>query len=145
MTEPQEIYGGKTDLDYLSEGYRAAAWYKEGNWKEQVEKLKKGGWKIEETSNSYIKLGKIPPKEKRYYSHLKKNLEKGTLPFNINNSIEAIKEAKEQGLDGLIYENVLEESSIDKHNQYVVFEPEQIHILGSKQDIEGSHELSTWY
>ena len=37
----------------------------------------------------------------------------------------------------MIYENVLEESSIDKHNQYVVFEPEQIHILGSKQDIEG--------
>lgn len=137
LTEPQEIYGGKTDLDYLAEGYRAAAWNKEGNWKKQVEKLKEDGWKIEETPNSFIKLGKISSQEKTYYSHLKKNLEKGTLPFNVNNSVEAIKKAKEQGLDGLIYENVLEESSIDKHNQYVVFEPEQIHILGSKQDIEG--------
>ncbi|NDB81358.1 MAG: hypothetical protein EB127_01220, partial [Alphaproteobacteria bacterium] len=135
--EPQEIYGGKTDLDYLSDGYRAAAWYKEGNWKKQVEKLKEDGWKIEETANSYIKLGKISSQEKTYYSHLKKNLEKGTLPFNVNNSVEAIRKAKEQGLDGLIYENVLEESSVDKHNQYVVFEPEQIHILGNKQDIEG--------
>ncbi len=137
LTEPQEIYGGKTDLDYLSEGYRAAAWYKEGNWKKQVEKLKEDGWKIEETDNSYIKLGKISSQEKTYYSHLKKNLEKGTLPFNINNSVEAIRKSKEQGLDGLVYENILEESSINKHNQYVVFEPEQIHILGGKQDIEG--------
>ena len=137
LTEPQEIYGGKTDLDYLSDGYRAAAWYKEGNWKKQVEKLKEDGWKIEETANSYIKLGKISSQEKTYYSHLKKNLEKGTLPFNVNNSVEAIKKAKEQKLDGLIYENILEESSVDKHNQYVVFEPEQIHILGSNQDIHG--------
>ena len=141
LTEPQEIYGGKTDLDYLSDGYRAAAWYKEGNWKKQVEKLKEDGWKIEETANSYIKLGKISSQEKTYYSHLKKNLEKGTLPFNVNNSVKAIRKAKEQGLDGLIYENVLEESSVDKHNQYVVFEPEQIHILGSKQDIEGFKEF----
>ena len=141
LTEPQEIYGGKTDLDYLSEGYRAAAWNKEGNWKKQIERLKEDGWKIEETTNSYIKLGKISSQEKTYYSHLKKNLEKGTLPFNVNNSVEAIRKAKEQGLDGLIYENVLEESSVDKHNQYVVFEPEQIHILGNKQDIEGFKEF----
>ena len=143
LTEPQEIYGGKTDLDYLAEGYRAAAWYKEGNWKKQVEKLKEDGWRIEETTSSYVKLGKISSQEKTYYSHLKKNLEKGTLPFNVNNSVEAIKKAKEQGLDGLIYENVLEESSIDKHNQYVIFEPEQIHILGSKQDIEGFKQFIT--
>ena len=134
LTEPQELYGGKTDLDYLSEGYRAAAWNKEGNWKKQLEKLKEDGWKIEETPTSFIKLGKISSQEKTYYSHLKKNLEKGTLPFNINNSVEAITKAKEQGLDGLVYENVLEESSIDKHNQYVVFEPEQIHILGGEED-----------
>lgn len=141
LTEPQEIYGGKTDLDYLSEGYRAVAWYKEGNWKKQIERLKEDGWKIEETSNSYIKLGKISSQEKTYFSHLKKSLEKGTLPFNVNNSVEAIEKAKEQGLDGLIYENVLEESSVDKHNQYVVFEPEQIHIIGSKEDIQKAKEF----
>jgi hypothetical protein len=42
--------------------------------------------------------------------------------------------------DGLILENIIDSFDKDEAklgNTYVVFEPEQIHILGSKQDIEG--------
>jgi len=39
---------------------------------------------------------------------------------------------KNEGKDGVLTE---------KHEEYVVFEPEQIHILGSKQDIEGFKEF----
>ncbi len=38
--------------------------------------------------------------------------------------------------DGLIATNV-DEMYVGRDDQYVVFEPEQIHILGNKQDIEG--------
>ena len=47
-------------------------------------------------------------------------------------SDEKIETYKKQGLDGVISN---EEDKDTK--EYVVFEPEQIHILGSKQDIEG--------
>ena len=46
---------------------------------------------------------------------------------------EEIKSRKRQGYDGLL----LEDEDSDYIEEYVVFEPEQIHILGSKQDIEG--------
>jgi len=48
------------------------------------------------------------------------------------NDVEYIK--KITGKNGYIYKNKLEDSD---SNSYVVFEPEQIHILGGKQDIEG--------
>ena len=42
--------------------------------------------------------------------------------------------SKENEADGYVYTNKIENKGKDS---YVVFEPEQIHILGSKQDIEG--------
>ena len=48
--------------------------------------------------------------------------------------------SKEQEADAFIYSNKIENKGKDS---YVVFEPEQIHILGSKQDIEGFKEFVT--
>ena len=46
--------------------------------------------------------------------------------------------SKEQEADAFIYSNKIENKGKDS---YVVFEPEQIHILGSQQDIEGFKEF----
>jgi hypothetical protein len=55
----------------------------------------------------------------------------GTILFT--NSPEMISKYKKLGYDSF-------DSSSNAANEYVVFEPEQIHILGSKQDIEGFKE-----
>ena len=49
-----------------------------------------------------------------------------------------IKENKVKGFDGIVYSNQYEDVYKDS---YIVFEPEQIHILGSKQDIQGFKEF----
>ena len=57
------------------------------------------------------------------------------------------KEAISEGYDGIIintdawYELASETESFPEGEQYVVFEPKQIHTLGSKQDIEGFKEF----
>jgi hypothetical protein len=45
-----------------------------------------------------------------------------------------VKSALKENKDGVIYENIKDPFSL---TSYGVFEPEQIHILGNKQDIEG--------
>jgi len=56
----------------------------------------------------------------------------GTVLFT--NSPEMISKYRKLGYDSF-------DSSSNAANEYVVFEPEQIHILGSKQDIEGFKEF----
>ena len=46
--------------------------------------------------------------------------------------------AVEEGNDGVVYENIVDPIL---STSYGIFEPEQIHILGNKQDIEGFKEF----
>jgi hypothetical protein len=47
--------------------------------------------------------------------------------------------AKRNNENGIYYRNVIEDIGSDS---YIVFEPEQIHILGNKQDIDGFKEFT---
>ena len=51
---------------------------------------------------------------------------------------EDVNEAIQNGYDSLIATNVIDWSN---ENQYIAFEPEQIHELGTKQDVEGFKEF----
>ena len=53
---------------------------------------------------------------------------------------EEIKSRKRQGYDGLF----LEDEDSDYIEEYVVFEPEQIHVLGGKNDIQGFKDYMTF-
>lgn len=52
-------------------------------------------------------------------------------------SPDAYQELKRKGFDSLIGSTDIEEEKDAYPMEYVVFEPEQIHILGSRSDIEG--------
>ena len=62
--------------------------------------------------------------------------------LNISNIYNTNKElqwsiTKKEGYDGIRGNDFGVQSKLNNKEEYVVFEPEQIHILGSKQDIEG--------
>jgi len=64
------------------------------------------------------------------------------LEFNVNNK-KGISDQSSTKNIGFVYENVIDALDKDEDklgNTYVVFEPEQIHILSSKKDIEGFKE-----
>jgi hypothetical protein len=137
LTTKEESLGGKTQLDYLAKGIRPISWNKYKGYEQEVEALKKKGYSIEEVDGYFIRLSKLNPMEETYFAHLKKAIDNNAYPYHTNMAGKIIQEAIKNNQDGVIFENLLEESSNNVHNQYVVFEPEQIHILASKQDIEG--------
>jgi hypothetical protein len=53
---------------------------------------------------------------------------------------EVLNELKKEGVDGFAFESD-DDLATKNFNEVLVFEPEQIHILGNKQDIEGFKEF----
>ena len=60
--------------------------------------------------------------------------------FSEKDAIKNLKSAKKESKDAIIYDYEISDLEVPS-KQIVIFEPEQIHILGSKQDIKGFKEF----
>ena len=93
-------------------------------------------------ASSYIDVESLDLKDKQLLISIGLNLDKFETVYDAIKDFGVIKftkELKELGYDGFIRINNYS-SPINAH-EYVVFEPEQIHILSSKKDIEGFKEF----
>jgi hypothetical protein len=74
------------------------------------------------------------------YQDILKNINTKEANFNSEFTENKIKNAIENNNDGVILNYDVKDSSV-KSKQYIVFEPEQIHILGNENDVQGFRQF----
>jgi hypothetical protein len=74
------------------------------------------------------------------YQDILKNINTKEANFNSDFTENKIKNAIENNNDGVILNYDVKDSSV-KSKQYIVFEPEQIHILGNENDVQGFRQF----